>query len=55
MPGQTNLVKHITRLKQGVVPEAQAPYLLNPEKLKVLDKEIEDLWPQRIIEKSYSA
>ena len=55
VPGKTNLMQHTIRLKEGVVPVAQAPYRLNPDKLKLVDKEIDDLLAEGIIERSDSA
>jgi len=55
VPGKTKLVQHTIRLKEGVVPVAQAPYRLNPDKSMIVDKEIDDLLAQGIIERSDSA
>src|SRR6218665_3597180 len=55
VPGKTNLVQHTIRLKEGVVQVAQAPYRLNPDKSKIVHKEIDDLLAQGIIERSDSA
>ena len=38
-PEKTDLVKNTIGLKEGVVPVAQAPFRLNPDKLKIIDKE----------------
>jgi len=38
VPGKTDLVQHTIRLKEGVLPVVQAPYWLNPDKLKIVDK-----------------
>lgn len=53
VPKKTHFAEHFIRIKDGVPPVAQAHYRLNPEKLKIVDKEIQDLLAKEI-EKSYS-
>lgn len=43
VPNKADLAEHFIRIKDGVPPVAQAHYRLNPEKLKIVDKEIQDL------------
>jgi hypothetical protein len=40
-PGKTTLVSHDVKLMEGVRPMRQSPYPLHPERLKLVNKEIE--------------
>src|SRR5678815_3236446 len=53
-PGKTTLVSHDVKLMEGVRPMRQSPYPLHPERLKLVNKEIEELLQEGIIEESES-
>src|SRR5688572_31131885 len=52
MPGKTTLVSHDVKLMEGVRPMRQLPYPLHPERLKLVNEEIEELLQSGIIEES---
>src|SRR5678815_2764971 len=54
-PGRTSVIEHRIQLQEGARPIRQAPYRLNPEKLRLVTTEIEDLLKDGIIEESESA
>ena len=53
-PGRTTVVSHDVKLMDGVRPMRQSPYQLHPDRLKLVNKEIEELLQSGIIEESES-